>query len=105
MTKILPKATTLVSVSTRAFVAVILLALIPSSLICVSAQRKEKSAQTKLIAVVRPDAADQKARRRADALLAQMTLDEKLGQLNQLFFFAFQKEEAMNEGIRKGEIG
>jgi len=104
MTKILPKATTLVSVSTRAFVAVILLALIPSSLICVSAQRKERSAPTKP-AAVRPDAADQQARQRADALLAQMTLAEKIGQLNQLFFFGFQREESMNEGIRKGEIG
>jgi beta-glucosidase len=104
MTKIFRAEKTLVSVGTRTIVAVILLALISSSLICVSAQRKEKFAQTKP-AVVRPDAADQQTRRRADALLAQMTLAEKIGQLNQLFFFAFQKEEAMNEGIRKGEIG
>ena len=34
-----------------------------------------------------------------------MTLAEKIGQLNQLFFFGFQEEEAINEGIRKGEIG
>ena len=104
MTKIFPAAKILVSVATLTFAAVILLALISSSLICVSAQRKEKSAQTKP-AVVGPDAVDQQARHRADALLAQMTLNEKIGQLNQLFFFAFQKEEAINEGIRKGEIG
>ncbi len=49
---------------------------------------------------------DQKARTRADALLAQMTLEEKIGQMNQLFFFGqFQKPESMDEGIRKGEIG
>ncbi len=49
---------------------------------------------------------DQKTRQRADALLAQMTLEEKIGQMNQLFFFgAFQKPESMDEGIRKGEIG
>jgi beta-glucosidase len=89
---------------TRAVVAVILLALVCSSLFSVSAQRKEKSAQTKRAALT-AGAVDQQARRRADALLAQMTLDEKLGQLNQLFFFGFQKEESMSEGIRKGEIG
>ncbi len=49
---------------------------------------------------------DQRVRQRADALLAQMTLEEKIGQMNQLFFFgAFQKPESMDEGIRKGEIG
>ena len=104
MTKLFPKMKTLVSRRTRTFVAVIFLALICSSLICVSAQRKEKSAQAKQEAV-KPDVADQRARRRADALLAQMTLNEKLGQLNQLFFFSFQKEESMNAGIRRGEIG
>jgi len=94
---------TLVNLRTRTFVALIMLALVCSSLICVSAQQKEKSTQTKQ--EVKPGAADQQARRRADALLAQMTLEEKLGQLNQLFFFSFQKEESMNAGIRKGEIG
>ena len=49
---------------------------------------------------------DRKARQRAEALLAQMTLDEKIGQMNQLFFFPqFQKPEMMDEGIRKGQIG
>ena len=74
-------------------------------LICVSAQQKRKSTQTKTAALER-SAADQQARQRADALLSQMTLAEKIGQLNQLFFFnSFQKEESMNDGIRKGEIG
>lgn len=49
---------------------------------------------------------DRKAQQRANALLAQMTLEEKIGQMNQLFFFAsFQKPEAMDEGLRKGQIG
>ncbi len=49
---------------------------------------------------------DNQARQRATALLAQMTLEEKIGQMNQLFFFeAFQKPESMDEGIRKGAIG
>ena len=56
-------------------------------------------------ATVQP-ASDQKTRQRADTLLAQMTFEEKIGQMNQLFFFsAFQNPESMNEGIRKGEIG
>ena len=79
-------------------------ALVCSPLICVSAQRKGKP-QSKQEAVRRV-AADQQARQRANALLAQMTLAEKIGQLNQLFFFSsFQKEEFMHDGIRKGEIG
>ncbi|HKB69120.1 MAG TPA: beta-glucosidase BglX [Pyrinomonadaceae bacterium] len=104
MTKTIRNMKTPVSGRMRAFVAVILLALICASLISVRAQRKEKSAPTKPAAVKTSDA-DQLARRRANALLAQMTLDEKIGQLNQLFFFSFQKEESMNDGIRKGEIG
>lgn len=100
--KVFPNLRTLVSARKRTFMTIISVGLICSSLICVSAQRKEKSAQTKRGAV-KPGAADQ-TRRRADALLAQMTLDEKLGQLNQLFSL-FQKEESLNDGIRKGEIG
>ena len=72
--------------------AVTILVLIGSQWISVNAQQE--------------NAADRQVRQRADALLAQMTLDEKIGQLNQLFFFSsFQKEESMNDGIRKGEIG
>jgi len=102
MAKSFPNMKTMVSRKTRTFVAVTLLALFCSSLICVSAQRKEKSTQTKQ--EVKPGTADQQPRRRADALLAQMTLDEKLGQLNQRFML-FQTEESLNDGIRKGEIG
>src|SRR4030095_5920494 len=94
---------TLVIAETRTFMAVILLALSCSSLIYVSAQRKGKPTPAKQ-AAVKPGAADQQARRRADALLAQMTLDEKLGQRNQRFML-FQTEESLNDGIRKSEIG
>ncbi len=46
------------------------------------------------------------ARQRANALLAKMTLEEKIGQMNQLFFFnGLLKPEMMDEGLRKGEIG
>lgn len=49
---------------------------------------------------------DNKAQQWANALLAQMTLEEKIGQMNQLFFFStFQKPEMIEAGIRKGEIG
>lgn len=70
----------------------------------VRAQQRSKSAPTRPVAT-KPSAADQQSRQRADALLAQMTLDEKIGQMNQLFFFQFQPVEAFNSGIRKGEIG
>ncbi len=56
-------------------------------------------------AQAKPSAADQQARQRADALLAKMTLDEKIGQMNQLFFFPFQPEASFVDGIRKGQTG
>ena len=96
----------LVSVGTcTSLAAITFFAPICAPLISISAQQKRKSVQTKQERVeVR--AADQQARQRANALLAQMTLAEKIGQLNQLFFFSsLQKEESMNNGIRKGEIG
>jgi beta-glucosidase len=49
----------------------------------------------------RPD--DQSVRQRADALLAQMTLEEKLGQMNQLF--AFGPPSAFDDAIAKGQLG
>jgi beta-glucosidase len=104
MTKVFLNIKALVSAGTRTFVAVILLALICSSLICVSAQRKQKSAETKQ-EEVKPGAADRQARLRADSLLAQMTLEEKIGQMNQLFFFGSKPVESINTGIRKGQIG
>jgi beta-glucosidase len=80
-------------------------ALTCSPLISVTAQQKRTAFQTTQQAT-KLNAADRQTQQRAVALLAQMTLDEKIGQLNQLFFFSsFQKEESMNEGIRKGEIG
>ena len=44
--------------------------------------------------------------RRVDELLLQMTIDEKVGQLNQLFYFTqFMKPEMVEPGIRDGKIG
>src|SRR5882762_9874000 len=104
MTKVFLNIKALVSVGTRTFVGGIFVALICSSLICVSAQRKEKSAQTKQ-EEVKPGTADRQTRQRADALLAQMTLEEKIGQMNQLFFFGSKPVESINTRIRKGQIG
>ena len=44
-------------------------------------------------------------RRRVDALLGQMTLEEKIGQLNQLFMFTPLQAGGLEERVRKGEIG
>lgn len=44
--------------------------------------------------------------RRVDALLSQMTIEEKVGQLNQLFYFTrFMKPEMIEPDIRAGKIG
>src|SRR6266446_10601442 len=105
MNKVLSNIKALMSAGTCTFLAAAtFFSLIGSPLICVSAQQKEKPTQTKQEAV-KPDALDLGARQRADALLAQMTLDEKIGQLNQLFLFQFQPVESFNNGIRKGQIG
>lgn len=46
------------------------------------------------------------ASKRAGALLAKMTLEEKIGQLNQIFFFSqLMRPEMMEPGIREGNIG
>lgn len=46
------------------------------------------------------------AAKRAADLLAQMTLEEKIGQLNQLFFFSqLMKPEMMEPDIRAGKVG
>ena len=37
--------------------------------------------------------------------MGQMTLEEKLGQMNQLFFFGTQPTEPMTAAIRSGQIG
>lgn len=44
--------------------------------------------------------------RRVDALLAQMTIEQKVGQLNQLFYFTkFMRPEMLEPGIRAGQVG
>ena len=53
-----------------------------------------------------PNGTQQSIERRAAQLLAQMTLDEKIGQLNQIFYFKQFMQPAMVEpGIREGKIG
>jgi beta-glucosidase len=48
----------------------------------------------------------QRVDRKVDELLSQMTIEEKVGQLNQLFYFKqFMKPEMMEPGIREGKIG
>ena len=46
---------------------------------------------------------DQAVRQRADGLLQQMTLDEKLGQLSQLF--QFEPKKAIDEKVAAGQLG
>ncbi len=84
----------LVGATRLLLIVVTLLLLICSPTISVNAHQTTK-----------PAAADQQVKRRADALLAQMTLDEKIGQMNQLFFFPFQPEDSFKDGIRKGQTG
>ena len=44
--------------------------------------------------------------RRVEELMAQMTIEEKVGQLNQLFYFTqFMKPEMVEPGIAEGKIG
>jgi beta-glucosidase len=44
--------------------------------------------------------------RRVDDLLSQMTIEEKVGQLNQLFYLSqFMKPDIVEPGIREGKIG
>ncbi len=51
-------------------------------------------------------AAPQSPEKRADDLLKQMTLDEKIGQLNQNFYMgAFMKPEMMEQAIKDGKLG
>ena len=53
-----------------------------------------------------PTSREASVARRATALLAKMTLEEKIGQLNQLFFFSqFAKPETIEPQIREGKIG
>jgi len=85
--------------SCRAFAALLAFSICFSVALPVLAQQKKAL-------VVKSSADELRVRQRADALLAQMTLDEKIGQMNQLFFFGqFMKPDSMDAAIRKGEIG
>src|SRR5215831_7310640 len=87
----------------RVVTATLLLAMIFSSLAGLQAQQQSTHSLTTQPGKAVSD--DQQTRQRADALLAQMTLTEKIGQMNQLFNFEFQKPEEKDDSIRKGEIG
>jgi beta-glucosidase len=54
-------------------------------------------------AVPQAPASDQAVQQRVDDLLKQMTLEEKLGQLNQLFVFG--SSAAVEENVKKGQVG
>ena len=94
-------------------VPLMFIAVICSSLICANAQRttlRQKSRDATDLpsgsSRLQPNPAlNEPVRRRAEALLAQMTLEEKLGQMNQLFFFGGQSAEPIHAAIRKGQIG
>jgi beta-glucosidase len=95
----------LVSAGTSAgLAAVIFFVLICSPLIYVSARQKRKLAHIEQ-ATATLNAADRQTRQRGDALLAQMTLEEKLGQMNQLFLLGANPPESLIIGIRKGQVG
>src|SRR5438105_1694354 len=48
---------------------------------------------------------DAQVNQRVNALLAQMTVDEKIGQMTQLFFGLIPDQVKPEDRIRKGEIG
>ncbi len=87
--------------SRRVLTVVLCLTMAAAFVFPVFAQQTENK-----ISAEKSSADDLRVRQRADALLAKMTLDEKIGQMNQLFFFGqLMKPEMLDEGVRKGEIG
>ena len=80
------------------FSALIFFAMLCSPLIVINAQQSRSTVKSE---TVQPNI----SRQRADDLLALMTLDEKVGQMNQLFFFGGQPTESFTQAIRKGQIG
>ena len=74
----------------------VVLTIVAAPFNAVFAQRKSRAMQRQTVG--------SDARQKADSLLAKMTLDEKIGQMNQLFFFGGPTEK-MDAGVRKGEIG
>jgi len=59
-----------------------------------------------LVGVKTPPLRAQSIDRKVDALLAQMTIEEKVGQLHQLFYFKqFMQPEIVEPGIRAGKVG
>ena len=59
-----------------------------------------------VMALSAPPVTSQSTDRRVDELLSRMTIEEKVGQLNQLFYFKqFMRPEMMEPDIRSGKIG
>ena len=83
----------------RLLAAVTILVLLGSLPLGVAAGQQNARQQTA------SSAGDRRVRERANALLAQMTLEEKLGQMNQLFFFGSSTEGPIAQGIRSGQVG
>ena len=82
---------------TRLLAAATILVLVGSPTFRVNARRENSAA------AAYPQGREVRAR--ADALLAQMTLEEKLGQMNQLFFFGSTADGGVASGIRNGQVG
>ena len=58
------------------------------------------------MSVPKTSQAGNSSNRRVDELLSQMTIEEKVGQLNQLFYFKqFMQPELVEPGIREGKVG
>ena len=97
--------------STASFERISRLLIVPASLVILlllsgsirAQQKKETTVPRVNQRTVKPARFDLHVRQRADSLIAQMTLEEKIGQLSQLFLFG-QSTKA-EESARKGEVG
>src|SRR5689334_11269706 len=79
----------------------VLVLLLPAA---ASIQAQPKSASALLYNQSAP-LTDAQVNQRVNALLAQMTLEEKIGQLTQLFFGLIPDTVKPEDRIRKGEVG
>lgn len=82
--------------------ALVSLAVLLLPLGLVQAQQKKTVSRVKE-RTVKTNPVDQRVRQRADSIIAQMTLEEKIGQLSQLFLIG--KSTRAEESVRKGEVG
>ncbi|MEO5587918.1 MAG: beta-glucosidase BglX [Novosphingobium sp.] len=79
------------------------LGMLASAAIVVALQLPANQAQAQSAAPVQADAQTDRAEARADALLAQMTLEEKVGQVGQQFVFG--PNPAIDVQVREGKLG